>query len=154
MDSEKVNRWLTLGANVGVFIGLVFLVIELKQANDLAEASAYRARGEEIQSALQAIALSPDLAEIEVKVEKQGVGVLSDVEARRYKRWVEAALFRMQNQFNDYRLGYLNADSYHAMLRPATSQYPRWIEMNIPIDDHEFRQTVEDAIVESETDKH
>ena len=150
MDSEKMNRWLTLGANFGVLVGLVFLVFELKQANDLAEASAYRARGEEIQSSLQAIALSPDLAEIEVKVEQQGIGALSDVEVRRYRWWVQAALYRMQNQFNDYRLGYLDDDSYRAMLRTATSQYDRWLELGIQIEDREFRQTIEDAIVAAE----
>ena len=154
VDSEKVNRWLTLGANFGVLIGLVFLVVELKQANDLAEASAYRARGEEIQSALQAIALSPDLAAIEIKAQKQGIAELSDIEVRRYQRWVEAALFRMQNQFNDYRLGYLNDDSYQAMLRTAASQYPRWIELGIPIDDREFRQAVEEAIARAEYGSH
>lgn len=150
MDSEKMNRWLTLGANFGVLVGLVFLVFELKQANDLAEASAYRARGEEIQSALQAIALSPDLAEIEVKAEQQGVGALSDVEARRYKSWVEAVVYRMQNQFNDYRLGYLDDDSYRAMLRTATSRYDRWLELGILIEDREFSQAIEDAIVAAE----
>lgn len=154
LDSDRVNRWLTLGANFGVLIGLLFLVFELKQANDLAEASAYRARGEEIQSALQAIALSPDLAAIEIKAQNQGVAELSDIEVRRYQRWVEAALFRMQNQFNDYRHGYLDDDSYNAMLRTATSQYPRWIELGIPIDDHEFRQAVEAEMDRTESDGH
>ena len=31
MDSDRVNRWLTLGANVGVLVGIILLVIELDQ---------------------------------------------------------------------------------------------------------------------------
>jgi hypothetical protein len=34
MDTEKLNRWLTLGANVGVLVGIVFLAIEISQNND------------------------------------------------------------------------------------------------------------------------
>ena len=34
LDSDKLNRWLTLGANLGVVIGLVFLAIEVRQNNE------------------------------------------------------------------------------------------------------------------------
>ena len=34
MDSDRVNRWLSLGANIGVLIGIFFLAIELQQNND------------------------------------------------------------------------------------------------------------------------
>ena len=34
MDSDKINRWLTLGANLGVVVGILFLAIELRQNNE------------------------------------------------------------------------------------------------------------------------
>jgi hypothetical protein len=108
MDSDKLNRWVSLGANIGVFIGLIFLVVELKQTNDLAEASAYRARGDEIQSALQSVALSADVAEILVKVDAEGVDALSAVEARgklaeaarRHHLWIELDIPLNDPEFN------------------------------------------------------
>ena len=33
MNSNKINQWLILGANVGVIVGLVLVVLEIKQAN-------------------------------------------------------------------------------------------------------------------------
>jgi hypothetical protein len=36
MDSDRLNRWLTLGANLGVLVGIVFLAIEIRQNSDLA----------------------------------------------------------------------------------------------------------------------
>ena len=33
MDTDRLNRWLTLGANIGVLIGIVLLVIEVRQNN-------------------------------------------------------------------------------------------------------------------------
>lgn len=38
MDTEKLNRWLTLGANVGVLIGLLLLVLELNQNHEMMRA--------------------------------------------------------------------------------------------------------------------
>ena len=35
MDSDRVNRWLTLGANLGVLVGIILLVVELDQNRDL-----------------------------------------------------------------------------------------------------------------------
>jgi hypothetical protein len=150
MDSDKLNRWVSLGANIGVFIGLIFLVVELKQTNDLAEASAYRARGDEIQSALQSVALSADLAEILVKVDAEGIDALSAVEAMRYRQYLWAGVFRMQNQFNDYRLGYLDEYSYQGMLAEAARRHHLWIELDIPLNDPEFNRVVEAAVLEAQ----
>ena len=38
MNSDRVNRWLTLGANFGVLIGIILLVIELDQNRDMIRA--------------------------------------------------------------------------------------------------------------------
>ena len=31
MDSDRMNRWLTLAANIGVLVGIVFLAVEIRQ---------------------------------------------------------------------------------------------------------------------------
>lgn len=36
MNVDKLNQWLSLLANVGVLVGLVFLIVELNQANRIA----------------------------------------------------------------------------------------------------------------------
>ena len=35
MNADQVNRWLTLGANIGVVIGLLLLAVQIKQDADL-----------------------------------------------------------------------------------------------------------------------
>ena len=35
MDTDRLNRWLTLGANVGVLVGLLLLVVELNQNHEM-----------------------------------------------------------------------------------------------------------------------
>ena len=34
MNNDRLNRWLTLAANVGVLIGIVFLALEIRQNSD------------------------------------------------------------------------------------------------------------------------
>lgn len=38
MDSDRLNKWLTLGANLGVLIGIILLIFELDQNRDLMRA--------------------------------------------------------------------------------------------------------------------
>jgi hypothetical protein len=38
MKADKVNRWLTLGANIGVLIGIILLVFELDQNREMIRA--------------------------------------------------------------------------------------------------------------------
>ena len=38
MDSVRLNRWLTLGANIGVLIGIMLLLVELDQNRDMMRA--------------------------------------------------------------------------------------------------------------------
>ena len=35
MDSENISKWLTLGANIGIMIGLILVVIQIRQNSDL-----------------------------------------------------------------------------------------------------------------------
>jgi hypothetical protein len=44
MNTEQLNRWLTLLANLGVIIGLIFLIVELDQSNRIARYDSENAR--------------------------------------------------------------------------------------------------------------
>ena len=39
IDTDRLNRWLTLIANIGVIVGIAFLAVEIRQANRIAIAS-------------------------------------------------------------------------------------------------------------------
>ena len=38
MGSDRLGRWLTLGANLGVVLGLIILIVEVRQNADLTRA--------------------------------------------------------------------------------------------------------------------
>ena len=69
MDTGKLNRWISLGANIGVLLGIVFLAIELRQNNELLAAEARFNRLSVILESATVIVENGDLAEIFWKVE-------------------------------------------------------------------------------------
>ena len=81
---EKVNQWLTLAANIGVLVGILFLIVELDQntrAQNGATMQAFVAATAENNSIL---ATNKDLIDIVVRGDSDGMSVLNATEQRRY----------------------------------------------------------------------
>ena len=61
MTPDKVNRWLTLGANIGVLIGIVLLVIELDQNREMIRAQTRNDISQQLASRLLTLASNSQL---------------------------------------------------------------------------------------------
>ena len=61
MDTEKLNRWLTLTANFAVVIGIVFVAYEIQQNNELLKAEARQAWLENRVSSISEFVQNTDL---------------------------------------------------------------------------------------------
>ncbi|WP_370338888.1 hypothetical protein [Parvularcula marina] len=66
MNVDKINRWLTLGANVGVVIGLIVLIVELRQNSSLTRA-AMEIELTAVQSDLELRMSAPDISAVWMK---------------------------------------------------------------------------------------
>ena len=58
MDADKLNKWLALGANCGVLIGLFLLIIEIQQNTDTMRAEMGQARSDNRIESFQSRAFS------------------------------------------------------------------------------------------------
>ena len=105
MKGEKLNSWLSLGANLGVVIGLVLLVIEIRQNTDMMEAQITQSRTETAMSEQQAFYNSEFLPAIRVKVESGEQ--LSAEEMLRYQTYFRGFNRNMDNQLWQYNRGFL-----------------------------------------------
>jgi len=94
MNTEKLNRWLALGANVGVLIGLILLVYEVRQNSELMQAQISMERTNTNMQILADFANGGDLIPIDVKLREQvdgfpgslgWSGLLTAEEKRRYE---------------------------------------------------------------------
>ena len=66
MNVDKLNRWLTLGANVGVVIGLIVLIVELRQNSSLTRAE-MEIELTTVQSDLELRMSAPDISAVWMK---------------------------------------------------------------------------------------
>ena len=63
MDANNVNRWLTLGANIGVLVGIILLIVELDQNRDMMRAQTRNEIANGLTDILSLTATSVELSE-------------------------------------------------------------------------------------------
>ncbi len=66
MNTDRVNKWLTLGANVGVLAGLMLLVAEIRQNTEVSEIQFYIER-RTIVNELNQVMLDAETSEVWIK---------------------------------------------------------------------------------------
>lgn len=142
LDSDKVNRWLTLIANIGVVIGLALLIVELRQAQNLAETEAAVRRLDQMQAAQLEFATSDYLVPIKEKAKAEGVQSLSQVELRRLQTWENTIRLRMYSRYIEYQRGYLDSATVEGMLSTAAEMLPFWEELGYELGNNEFEQAL------------
>jgi hypothetical protein len=115
MNADKLNSWLTLGANVGVVIGLALLVYEINQNTEMMQAQINQNRTDTSMSEQQAVYNSDYVPALDVKI-KNGEQ-LSDEELIRYDHIFRAFNRNMDNQLWQYDHGFLGENIPYSIRR-------------------------------------
>ena len=131
MNTERLNDWLSLLANIGVVIGLVVVILEVRESNLQATSATTMARYTEIETSNREFASSEYLPAIYVLVEESGVEALDPTQLYRIQSWEMARILRMEGQFVQYHSGYLPETSYQIMLDVARQYATLWKELEI-----------------------
>jgi hypothetical protein len=135
MDSNKVNRWLTLGANLGVLVGIVLILIELNQNSELMRAQMIQSRTDNISSKYDAqihsdywpeIIAKRDLANSDV----EWIESLTPVEYVRLRTYYFREFDELRNQFFQYQQGYLPDRFWDTAIR---SQIGRMVRLMVAL---------------------
>ena len=110
MDSDRLNRWLTLVANVGVLVGLILILFELNQNSDLMRSQIVQSRGELMETRYResqhsdywpAIIAKRDVAESR----PAWIATLTPEEVVRVRYGMLANLASIRNQYYQYQQG-------------------------------------------------
>jgi hypothetical protein len=131
LESEKVTRWLTLGANVGVLIGLALILIELRQNADLMRAQMIQSRTDNISAKYDAQIHSDHWPQIWAKRYSAGSDVewidsLDSTEHMRLRIYFFREYDELRNQFFQYQRGYLPDEFWNTAIR---QQIRRLVEL-------------------------
>ena len=150
MNSEKLNRWLTLLANIGVVIGLALLAYEVRESQNLAETEAAVRRLDQIQAAQVEMATSEFLASIRVKATSEGVDSLTPVELYKLRQWESSVRLRMRSQYIEYARGYLDRDTAEGIIESAAYFLPYWEDLGYEYPDHSSLRKCEKGNINKE----
>jgi hypothetical protein len=125
MNLDRVNRWLTLAANIGVIAGIAFLGIELQQNNRLSAAQAevnllqyemsFAAPGFESQAVAEFM--------VNMRAKARSGEELSEVEQFRVRRLLDQKFAGWEWQYLQNRAGTLN--DMGALRRSLESNFER-----------------------------
>ncbi len=119
MDSDGLSRWLTLGANVGVVIGLVLLLFEIRQNSDLMRAQIAMDRTNISMQTFSDWANGGEVARIEAKLFEENDGFpnvigwrdqLTTEERRRYFYRMRVRFFELRNDWYQCMRGLVDED--------------------------------------------
>ena len=102
MEADRLNRWLTLIANVAVVAGIVFLAFELRQNNELLEAQARATFSANRLTHIDRL-LAPENSALVVK--SRSGEALTDDERFRYDRLKQAIFVSWQSAYREYQEG-------------------------------------------------
>ena len=128
MDAGKVNRWLTLGANLGVLVGIILILIELNQNADLMRAQMTQARGDNVLETYRDLMALDGWLEIRAKQRaanstKEWIDSLSPTEYERawYRELID--FHDLRTQFFQYKSGYLDERIWETSARSQARRH-------------------------------
>ena len=105
MKAETLNSWLSLGATLGVVVGLILLIVEIGQNTEMMRAQINQSRADSALSDQQATFNSDYIPAMLAKVDRGEQ--LSDEEMIRYETYFRAFNRNQDNNLWQYDQGFL-----------------------------------------------
>ena len=103
MDSDRLNRWLTLGANLGVLVGIILLIVELDQNREMIKSQTRNELAMGIVSIQRGVSENSQLAEV---IARAAAGeTLTPSETIQFQNRVNAMYRYWENAHYQYRVG-------------------------------------------------
>jgi len=136
MHSDKLNRWLTLGTNVSVLVGIFLLIVEINQNNELVRTQIEQARSDafvlwqrEIASGDHVAALFAKLTAIDEDWRNIDSTHLDPVEMERFGAVASARFYDYENMYAQYERGFVSEEYWHGRIAPAIRLWaPIWAD--------------------------
>lgn len=104
MESTKLNSWLTLAANIGVILGLLLLVVEIRQNTAASKAQTAQAIIDSSRDFLLEIAMDEEFALLRT-TGHSNIEDLSDLDAIRFTAYSRGNWLYFQNVWVQWTLG-------------------------------------------------
>lgn len=150
MQLDKLNERLMLAANLGVIVGIIFLVIETQQNTMAVQSSTSQSLTDSSAEALFTIASDSVLADLQMRG-RNSYDSLTQLEKYQYNTIERAQWIRMQNTYIQNELGVLQENIWPTYLNIICTvmQQPGTVAtwpLHKELLDHGFIATAESCI--------
>jgi len=98
MNSDSLNKWLTLGANLGVFAGLILVAYEINQSGKQLELAASADAVDNFTQAMETLVQDEDLSRLIYRAE-QSFDDLDDFEKWRVSRYLDGYMSMSEQDY-------------------------------------------------------
>ncbi len=124
MNTDVINRWLTLGANIGVVVGIIFLAFELQQNNELLQSQVSVTYVELRRTGLNFFTQNDELLRSVLKA-REGED-LNKLEALRLDSFYRSVFVNWEWEYQQYEKEVLDVleQPPNSRWRPAVNYYP------------------------------
>ena len=106
MQSEQLNSWLSLVANLAVLAGIIFLAIEISQNTDMMRTQINQSRAELAMNEAQSMYNSDYIPALMTKI-RQGEDISAE-DRERHRSLLRALNRNWDNQLRQHREGFLD----------------------------------------------
>jgi len=106
--ADRLNRWLTLGANLGVVLGLVILIVEVRQNAALTRAQMETGKND-LLAQIELSLASPESGAAWIK-SIRAPETMSDLEVRMVESHLVALMLQWDHMFNMEAIGLVSQD--------------------------------------------
>jgi len=113
MKLDPLNRWLTLGANIGVVIGIVLLITELSQNREMMRS---QVRNDVAQGFQAFVALYANREIVDIALRRDRGEAVTPVETALADAVVEAGIRYWENAHYQYRQGLYDDSEFQSHL--------------------------------------
>lgn len=136
MNSDRIGRWLTLGANLAVLAGIILILLELNQNADLMRAQMIQARTDQTTSKYDSMIHSDYWAAIWAKrrsatSEREWIALLTPEEFERVQYYYFREYEDLRGQYFQYLEGYVTEQYWDSAIR---TQVERLIDLAVGLE--------------------
>ena len=138
MNSSKLDRWLTVGTNMSVLIGIILLIVEINQNNELVRIQIEQARSDTYVAWQREVASGDHVAPLFAKLRFQDGNFFSNpdfeqldrVELERIRAIAAARFYDYETLYAQYERGFVSEEYWSDRIVPAVRNWaPVWAKL-------------------------
>jgi hypothetical protein len=152
MNSDQLNRWLALLANVGVLVGIFLLIVEIDQNNELMQAQIEQSRSETLVAWRREIVGNENAARVMVLREnllrspQAALDQLGPSERMQLVNLILADFYDYENLFSQYERGLVGEEYWNERVVPAIQRRASSWQFLLPPDGPSGRRAFKDEV--------